>query len=118
MDPSRAVQLLAAERRRIEDHLRRLDAEFDPETREGDLSDDFDYGDRAADLTDRERDLGRIEELREELAAVARAERRLADGTYGLSIVSGEPISDRRLERIPTAERTAEEQRLFERGLL
>jgi len=118
VDPGRADELLAAERARIEEHLSRLDAEFDPSTREGDLSDDHDYGDRAADLTERERDLGRIEELREELAAIARAEQRLAEGTYGLSIVSGEPISDRRLERLPAAERTAEEQRLFERGLL
>jgi DnaK suppressor protein len=118
VDPGRAAELLAAERARIEEHLGRLDAEFDPSTREGDLSDDHDYGDRAADLTDRERDLGRIEELREELAALARAEARLAEGTYGISIVSGEPISDRRLERIPAAERTAEEQRQFERGLL
>jgi DnaK suppressor protein len=117
VDPARAAELLAAERRRIEDHLRRLGAEFKPEAPEG-LSDDTDYGDRAADLTDLERDLGRIEELREDLAAVERAEKRLAEGTYGLSIVSGEPISDRRLEMIPTAERTAEEQRLFERGLL
>ena len=44
--------------------------------------------------------------------------KRLADGTYGISIVSGEPISDRRLERLPAAERTAEEQRKFERGQL
>jgi DnaK suppressor protein len=117
MDPARAAELLAAERRRIEDHLRRLGAEFEPDAPEG-LADDTDYGDRAADLTELERDLGRIEELREDLAAVERAEKRLDEGTYGLSIVSGEPISDRRLEMIPTAERTAEEQRLFERGLL
>lgn len=118
MDPGHAAELLAAERARIEDHLGRLGAEFDPTTREGDLSDDHDYGDRAAELTDRERDLGRIEELREELAAIQRAEKRIAEGSYGLSIVSGEPISDIRLERFPAAERTAEEQRMFERGLL
>jgi DnaK suppressor protein len=117
MDPARAAELLAAERRRVEDHLRRLDAEFQPDAPEG-LADDFDFGDQAADLTDRERDLGRIEELREELAAIERAEKRLAHGTYGISIVSGEPISDRRLEIIPYAERTAEEQRLFELGRL
>jgi DnaK suppressor protein len=117
VDPGRAAELLAAERSRVEDQLRRLNAEFEPDAPEG-LADDTDYGDRAADLTNLERDLGRIEELREELAAVERAEKRLAEGTYGLSIVSGAPISDRRLERIPTAERTAEEQRLFERGLL
>ena len=44
-----------------------------------------------------------------------RAEARLAAGTFGLSVESGAPISDARLERIPTAERTADEQREFER---
>jgi DnaK suppressor protein len=32
------------------------------------------------------------------------------DGTYGVSIESGQPIPDARLEAIPWAERTAEEQ--------
>jgi DnaK suppressor protein len=50
------------------------------------------------------------------MAAVERAEERLAAGTYGLSIESGEPIPDERLEAVPTAERTAEEQARFERG--
>lgn len=117
MDPARADELLAAERRRIEDALRRLDSEFQPDAPEG-PADDFDYGDQAVDMDDRERDLTRIAELRDELTAVERAEARLADGSYGISIVSGEPISDRRLEAIPYAERTAEEQRLFERGQL
>lgn len=117
MDPARAGELLAAERGRIEHALRRLDAEFQPDGPEG-LADDSDYGDQAADMNDRERDLTRIEELREELVAVERAEARLADGSYGISVVSGEPISDRRLEAIPYAERTADEQRLFERGQL
>ena len=44
-----------------------------------------------------------------------RAEARLAEGTYGLSIESGDPIPDERLEAFPTAERTAEEQERFER---
>jgi DnaK suppressor protein len=47
---------------------------------------------------------------------VERAEQRLAEGTYGLSIESGEPIADDRLEAMPTAERTAAEQERFERG--
>jgi DnaK suppressor protein len=53
--------------------------------------------------------------LRVDLAAVERAEQRLAEGTYGLSIESGEPIPDERLEIMPTAERTAEEEARFER---
>ena len=39
-----------------------------------------------------------------------RAEARLAAGTYGLSIESGKPIPDERLEAVPTAERTVEEE--------
>ena len=42
---------------------------------------------------------------------VENAERRLADGTYGLSVESGEPIPDERLEALPTAELTADEER-------
>jgi DnaK suppressor protein len=53
--------------------------------------------------------------LRAELEAVARAERRLDDGTYGLSVESGEPIPAKRLEAIPWAERTSEEQERYER---
>jgi DnaK suppressor protein len=49
--------------------------------------------------------------LRDQLAAVERAEARLARGTYGISVESGKPIPDERLEAAPTAERTAEEER-------
>ncbi len=52
----------------------------------------------------------RSEDLQRELAALERAEARLAEGTYGLSVESGKPISDGRLEALPTAERTVEEQ--------
>jgi len=63
-----------------------------------------------------ELDEGRDEDLREQLRALERAEQRLADGTYGLSIESGQPIPDERLETVPTAERTIEEQERWERG--
>jgi len=49
--------------------------------------------------------------LRDRLAAIARAERRLEEGTYGYSIRSGEPIPDARLEADPAAELTVEESR-------
>lgn len=71
--------------------------------------------DQASGLYDAELDEGLSDDLRAELAAVERAERRLADGTYGLSIESGDPIPDERLEAMPTAERTAEEQERFDR---
>jgi DnaK suppressor protein len=62
------------------------------------------------DLLEKEIDVGLADELRERLAAIARAEQRLADGSYGRSVDSGEPIPDGRLEIIPWAERTAAEQ--------
>ena len=68
------------------------------------------------DLYQDEIDEGREGNLREQLAALERAEARLAEGTYGLSVQSGEPIPDGRLEAMPTAERTVEEQQRWERG--
>jgi DnaK suppressor protein len=107
VEPDRARELLAAERTRIEREL----ARFGPEDR-GDEEDDFDAGDRASDLYQDELDEGRREDLHEQLAAVERAEQRLEAGTYGLSVESGLPIPDERLEALPTAELTADEERL------
>ena len=112
MDPDRARELLRGERDRIERELSEL-APAD----EGELSDDDQHlADQASDLYMDELDEGRSDDLRAELEAVERAEQRLAVGRYGLSIESGSPIPDERLEAIPTAERTAEEQERFERG--
>ena len=54
--------------------------------------------------------------LREKLEAIERAEKRLEEGTYGLSVLSGEPIPDARLEAQPTAELTVEEAQAQRRG--
>jgi DnaK suppressor protein len=106
MDSDRARQLLAAERERIEREIAELGAEA-----AGDRDESEDRG--SEDLYQQEFDAGRATDLQEQLAAVERAEARLADGTYGLSVETGEPIPDARLEALPTAERTvAEEERL------
>jgi DnaK suppressor protein len=110
MDADRARELLAAERRRIEEALSRL-AHVD----DGEPADEYDPANLASDLYQDEFDEGREEDLRNQLDAVVRAEERLAAGTYGLSTVSGEVIPDERLEAIPTAERTAEEERTSSR---
>lgn len=47
--------------------------------------------------------------LRERLDALDRALKRLDDGTYGLSVRSGQPIPEERLEADPAAELTVEE---------
>jgi DnaK suppressor protein len=106
MDAERARELLKAERERIERALSRR-APVD----DGEPADEFDPANLAADLYQDEFDESRSQDLREQLAAVERAEARLAAGTYGLSIESGDEIPDERLEILPTAERTAEEER-------
>jgi DnaK suppressor protein len=106
MDSDRAHQLLAAERERIEREIAELGSEA-----AGDRDESEDRG--SEDLYQQEFDAGRAKDLQDQLAAVERAEARLADGKYGLSVESGEPIPDGRLEALPTAERTvAEEERL------
>src|SRR4051794_5755304 len=105
MDPERARELLALERERIERSIGRLRHEDT-----GEPADEKDPGNLASDLYQDELDEGLADDLREELAAVERAEARLDAGTYGLSIESGKPIPDERLEAIPTAERTVEEE--------
>lgn len=105
MDPERARQLLAAERERIESDItatRRGGPEEGDERREpGDFNSEGLYQD--------ELDAGLAESFKARLAAVERAEERLASGTYGLSVRSGEQIPDARLEANPTAELTVEE---------
>jgi DnaK suppressor protein len=105
VDPDRARELLGAERRRIEQALTKLG-----HADTGEPADDQDPGNLASDLYQDEFDAGLAADLREQLAAVGRAEARLAAGTYGLSVESGNPIPDERLEALPTAERTVEEE--------
>lgn len=111
MEERRARELLARERARIEAALERLRPEPDSELSHLDQH----PGDSGTEMFEAERDAGLAHTLRAELAAIERAERRLADGTYGLSVESGVPIPDARLEVSPFAERTAEEQSRFER---
>ncbi|SRR6266536_2263584 len=102
MDRDRAQLLLARERERIEKAI----ADVAPEP-DGDPNESEDPG--SEDLYQQEFDAGRADDLDEQLAALERAEARLADGTYGLSVETGKPIPDERLEALPTAERNVDE---------
>jgi RNA polymerase-binding transcription factor len=106
VDSERARGLLQAERTRIERALVQAAHRDDAEP-----ADDVDPGNLASDLYQDELDEGQRDDLEAQLAAVERAEARLAAGTYGLSVVSGDPIPDERLEALPTAELTVEEER-------
>jgi len=109
VDSDRARELLARERARVEEAIAALNRDGPLET-----SDRQEPGDEGSeDLYQDEFNAGRADDLHRSLAAVERAEARLAAGTYGLSVQSGEPIPDGRLEAVPTAERTVQEQERY-----
>jgi len=114
IDPDRARELLRRERERVDGELAEVERARRSAIDEADTAtaaeDDADVIEEGA------RDDARERQLRAELEAIGRAEKRLADGTYGLSIESGEPIPAKRLEAVPWAERTAAEQKRRERS--
>jgi DnaK suppressor protein len=111
VEPNRAQELLRRERERVEQELSSLRSDRG----DGELSNlDQHTADAGTELFEVERDRSMIERLEGELAAIARAERRLDEGTYGVSVDSGEPIPDARLEAVPWAERTAQEQSRYD----
>jgi DnaK suppressor protein len=79
---------------------------------EGDTT--LDSGDLSQDMFTREMDASIGEQVERRLGEVDRALRKIEEDTYGLSDDSGEPIPRGRLEAIPEATRTVEEQQRFE----
>jgi RNA polymerase-binding transcription factor len=102
MEPERARARLAEERTRIDSELARLGGPVS--------TDEQPDSDQAAELDEAEREEAIREELEGIVAAIERAEERLEEGTYGISVVSGEPIPDERLELVPWADRKADER--------
>lgn len=115
MNESRARELVSGERSRIETALRGL---TDQVGGAGSLErqQTGESAEAGTELQMEGVDLALVTDLREQLAAVVRAEDRLAAGTYGRSVVSGVRIPDERLEADPLAERTIDEQRALEQG--
>ena len=79
---------------------------------EGDTQ--LDSGDMSQEMFTREMDATIGEQVERRLKDVDRALQKIDEGTYGLSDVSGEPIPKGRLEAMPEAIRTVEEQQRFE----
>jgi DnaK suppressor protein len=88
------------------------DDERDLGEAEGDTQ--LDSGDLSQDMFTREMDASIGEQVGRRLGEVDRALRKIEEGTYGLSDDSGKPIPRGRLEAIPEAIRTVEEQQRFE----
>jgi DnaK suppressor protein len=107
MDAERARTLLANERAEVEALLREITGSGD-EDREAE-QEVGDYADTSDALESEGVDNAVESSLRQRLEDVERAEQRLAEGTFGLSVRSGQPIPDERLEVAPTAELTVEE---------
>jgi RNA polymerase-binding transcription factor len=107
MDDDRARSLLQTERARVEALLADTTAAGDDDRAAANQSGDM--ADPAERLTAEEGDDAVAAGLRDRLAALDQAERRLADGTYGRSVRSGQPIPDDRLEADPAAELTVDE---------
>jgi DnaK suppressor protein len=114
IDKAHARELLRRARERVESSLADLEQVRESELEEIDTS--INPLDDGEVIEEKQVDDALAEQLRAELEAVERAEKRLEDGTYGFSIDSGEPIPAERLETIPWAERTAEEQERYERS--
>jgi DnaK suppressor protein len=108
MDEDRARELLAAQRAEAESLLKSVDQEG-REDRESEDEEGVDVDDPAQSLSAEGESDAIAESLRDRLAAIDRAEQRLANGTYGRSVRSGVPIPDARLEASPMAELTVEE---------
>lgn len=107
MDDERAKKLLKAERERVEALLSAGTATTQDE--QSDDSEPADSSDSGDELAREGVDNAVQASLRDRLAALDRADDRLAAGTYGTSIGSGAAIPDARLEVDPAAELTVEE---------
>ena len=106
MDDARAKELLQAERDQVEAELARLRGEGRGESTANAPAGDF----NSENLYEDEFAEGREGDLERRLDRIERAEERLAAGTYGISVKSGEPIPDGRLEAEPLAELTVDEE--------
>jgi len=114
MDQDRARTLLRAERDDVQGLLKDAQA-AGTEDRESEVdSATEDISDAAQPLAAQGMDDAIAESLRARLDAIDRALLRLDDGTYGRSVLSGEPIPDERLEADPAAELTIEEAKAAE----
>lgn len=110
-------EFVRQQRQRLEElrgELARMRGGFEEDQRdraedEGDMTEN-DSGDMSQSLFTREVDATVEQQVERRLQHVERALQKIEEGTYGLSDDSGEPIPRGRLEAVPEATRTVEEQ--------
>lgn len=115
-------EFIAQQRRKLEERreeLLRISRGMEEDGQErGESEEDFtehDSGDMSQSLYTREMNATVGEQAERRLEDVERALEKIEEGTYGLSDESGEQIPRGRLEAMPEAIRTVEEQERFER---
>ena len=74
-------------------------------------------GDLGTEVFEQEKNAALLEQVDAELRDIDDAFGRLEAGTYGTSVLSGQPIPDERLEAVPWAKYTVAEQARAEREL-
>ena len=105
--------LLVAERKALLGQANRLEDEANSLIEEGEMGDvqfDDESGEGDTMVVERERDLALSAQARQTIADIDAALHRMAEGTYGYSVVSGRPIPRERLEAIPWATVLVEEK--------
>ena len=107
MNDEQAKELLRAERARVESLLDAVKG--DGQSDRSAANEQGDMSDSSETLVSEGTDDAVADGLTVRLAAIERAEQRLATGTYGRSIASGDLIPDERLEADPAAELTVDE---------
>ena len=107
MNEREARDLLRTERDRVQELLDEVRAAAQDDRAAA--NDCGDMSGPAPSLVSEETDDAVAAVLITRLAAIGRAEQRLAAGTYGRSIRSGDPIPDARLRADPAAELTIDE---------
>jgi len=110
-------EFIAQQKQRLQDlksELERVRGGLEEDQRyRGEEEEDFtqhDSGDMSQSLFTREVDATVERQVERRLEHVERALQKIEEGTYGLSDDSGEPIPRGRLEAVPEAIRTVEEQ--------
>ncbi len=108
-------QMLLDEQKRIQDdHAESLGGDRDQPEEEaaGELSDadPNDMADEAANLFDREREMATSDNTHRILGKIERALQKMDEGTYGLSDIDSVPIPIERLEALPYALTTVEQE--------
>ena len=97
-------ELLQEERIRLTGQANRLEEEATQmieEAEMGDVQFDDEGGEGDTMVVERERDLALSAQAREAVAEIDAAIERIKAGTYGYSLISGQPIPRERLEAIP-----------------